>query len=99
MDYLQKCVTQIYRALYGDAMFLGKVQNMDPSVDRFHQNMDQVHGPPIMHPVHGPPIGLFQKKIHTPPMDGKLEILAGQGGGGGGGRGLIVQEIWARGWV
>ena len=27
--------------------------------------------------------GLFQKKIHTPPTDGILDILAGGGWGGG----------------
>ena len=26
-----------------------------PSVDRVHQNMDLVHGPPFMDRVHGPP--------------------------------------------
>ena len=26
------------------------------SMDRVHQNMDRVHGPPIMDRVHGPPI-------------------------------------------
>ena len=35
--------------------------------------------------------GLFQKKIHTPLTDGKLEILAGAG--------LIAQEIQVGGGI
>ena len=27
-----------------------------PSMDGVHENMDRVHGPPIMDRVHGPPI-------------------------------------------
>ena len=39
---------------------------MDPwSMDRVHQNMDRVHGPPFMDRVHGPP---FMDRVHGPPF-------------------------------
>ena len=40
-----------------------------PSVDRVHQNMDQVHGPRFMDRVHGP---LIMDRVHRPPVHGPL---------------------------
>ena len=48
------------RRLSGESTKHGPLVHGPPpwtgSMDRVHENMDRVHGPPIMDRVHGPPI-------------------------------------------
>ena len=52
-------LARLRRILYGESTKHGPLVHGPPpwtgSMDRVHQHMDRVHGPPFMDRVHGPP--------------------------------------------